>query len=46
MKGESPGKRFRLGIDLAGGTNMVFQVKPEGKEVNDGSNGRCRQSAN
>jgi hypothetical protein len=35
MKGESPGKRFRLGIDLAGGTNMVFQVKPEGKEVND-----------
>ncbi len=35
MKGEPLDKRFRLGIDLAGGTNMVFQVKPEGKEVND-----------
>ncbi|MFO1003380.1 MAG: protein translocase subunit SecD [Planctomycetaceae bacterium] len=35
MKGERLDKRFRLGIDLAGGTNMVFQVKPEGKEVND-----------
>lgn len=35
MKGESLASRFRLGIDLAGGTNMVFQVKPEGKEIND-----------
>lgn len=35
MKGDPLDKRFRLGIDLAGGTNMVFQVKPEGKEVND-----------
>ncbi|MEN9555410.1 MAG: hypothetical protein RLZZ232_1696 [Planctomycetota bacterium] len=26
-------ERFRLGIDLAGGTNMVFQVRGEGKEV-------------
>jgi len=26
-------ERFRLGIDLAGGTNMVFQVKPEGKVI-------------
>ncbi|MEY3172251.1 MAG: hypothetical protein RLZZ436_164, partial [Planctomycetota bacterium] len=25
--------RFRLGIDLAGGTNMVFQVRGEGKEI-------------
>ncbi|MFN9719906.1 MAG: protein translocase subunit SecD [Planctomycetota bacterium] len=25
--------RFRLGIDLAGGTNLVFQVKPEGKAL-------------
>jgi SecD/SecF fusion protein len=27
--------RFRMGIDLAGGTNMVFQVKPEGKDLTD-----------
>jgi SecD/SecF fusion protein len=26
-------ERFRLGIDLAGGTNMVFQVRGEGKNV-------------
>lgn len=31
---EKPIERvFRLGIDLAGGTNMVFQVRPEGKEL-------------
>ncbi|MEZ6123091.1 MAG: protein translocase subunit SecD [Planctomycetaceae bacterium] len=36
MDGESLGEGIRLGIDLAGGTNMVFQVKPEeGKELTD-----------
>ncbi len=29
LRGQSIGDRFRLGIDLAGGTNMVFQVKHE-----------------
>jgi SecD/SecF fusion protein len=33
MTGQSIEDRFRLGIDLDGGTNMVFQVKPEGKEI-------------
>lgn len=28
-------ERFRLGIDLGGGTNMVFQVKPESKEITE-----------
>ena len=32
--GQSLGDGIRLGIDLAGGTNMVFQVQPEeGKEL-------------
>jgi len=29
LRGQPIGDRFRLGIDLAGGTNMVFQVKHE-----------------
>ena len=33
MRGQPLSERFRLGIDLAGGTNMVFQVRPEGKEI-------------
>ncbi len=33
LKGESIAGRFRLGIDLAGGTNMVFQVRGDGKEI-------------
>lgn len=34
VNGESLGDGMRLGIDLAGGTNMVFQVKEEeGKEL-------------
>lgn len=33
MSGKPIADRFRLGIDLAGGTNMVFQVKPEGKKI-------------
>ncbi len=33
MNGQPIADRFRLGIDLAGGTNMVFQVKSEGKEL-------------
>ena len=28
LNGEPIWERFRLGIDLGGGTNMVFQVKP------------------
>lgn len=35
MAGRPVTDRFRLGIDLAGGTNMVFQVRPEGKELNE-----------
>ncbi|MEZ6129667.1 MAG: protein translocase subunit SecD [Planctomycetaceae bacterium] len=36
INGETLGEGIRLGIDLAGGTNMVFQVKPdEGKELTD-----------
>ncbi len=36
MNGETLGEGIRLGIDLAGGTNMVFQVEEEeGKELND-----------
>ncbi len=34
LKGEKIGDQFRLGIDLAGGTNMVFQVKPEKELTN------------
>ncbi|MFO0976313.1 MAG: protein translocase subunit SecD [Planctomycetaceae bacterium] len=33
LKGESIASRFRLGIDLAGGTNMVFQVRGDGKAI-------------
>lgn len=29
LRGQNIGDKFRLGIDLAGGTNMVFQVRPE-----------------
>ena len=29
LRGQNIGDRFRLGIDLAGGTNMVFQVEHE-----------------
>lgn len=36
LKGQPLGERFRLGIDLAGGTNMVFQVRGEGKEITPG----------
>jgi len=36
LNGKSLGEGIRLGIDLAGGTNLVFKVKPEeGKEVTD-----------
>lgn len=35
LRGENIGDKFRLGIDLAGGTNMVFQVKPEKELTND-----------
>ena len=35
LKGEKIGDQFRLGIDLAGGTNMVFQIKPEKELTND-----------
>ncbi|MCP4857202.1 MAG: protein translocase subunit SecD [Fuerstiella sp.] len=36
MNGETLGEGIRLGIDLAGGTNMVFQVQEEeGKELTD-----------
>jgi SecD/SecF fusion protein len=35
LKGENIGDQFRLGIDLAGGTNMVFQIKPEKELTND-----------
>ena len=36
VNGQSLGDGIRLGIDLAGGTNMVFQVEEqEGKELND-----------
>jgi SecD/SecF fusion protein len=35
LNGTPLGDRFRLGIDLAGGTNMVFQVEPGGKELTD-----------
>lgn len=36
VNGESLGDGIRLGIDLAGGTNMVFQVEEEeGKELTD-----------
>jgi len=36
INGESLGDGIRLGIDLAGGTNMVFQVEEEeGKELTD-----------
>ncbi len=34
LRGQNIGDRFRLGIDLAGGTNMVFQVKPEKELTN------------
>ncbi|MBC7967672.1 MAG: hypothetical protein H7Z17_17290, partial [Fuerstia sp.] len=34
LKGEKIGDQFRLGIDLAGGTNMVFQIKPEKELTN------------
>lgn len=34
MRGQPIGDRFRLGIDLAGGTNMVFQIKPEKELTN------------
>lgn len=33
INGQNPADRFRLGIDLAGGTNLVFKVNPEGKEL-------------
>ena len=33
LKSQPLSERFRLGIDLAGGTNMVFQVRGEGKEI-------------
>jgi len=35
LDGQPLSERFRLGIDLAGGTNMVFQVKPEGKDLTE-----------
>jgi len=35
LKGEKIVDQFRLGIDLAGGTNMVFQIKPEKELTND-----------
>ena len=36
INGETLGEGIRLGIDLAGGTNMVFQVEEEtGKPLND-----------
>ena len=36
INGETLGEGIRLGIDLAGGTNMVFQVQEEeGKELTD-----------
>ena len=36
IRGEPVSDVIRLGIDLAGGTNMVFQVKPEqGKRIDD-----------
>ena len=36
IKGVPANEMVRLGIDLAGGTNMMFQVKPEqGKVIND-----------
>ena len=36
INGETLGQGIHLGIDLAGGTNMVFQVEPEdGKELTD-----------
>ena len=36
INGETLGEGIRLGIDLAGGTNMVFQVEEEeGKELTD-----------
>jgi len=35
MRGQPIGDRFRLGIDLAGGTNMVFQIKPEKELTNE-----------
>ncbi len=34
LRGQPIGDRFRLGIDLAGGTNMVFQIKPEKELTN------------
>jgi len=34
LKGEKIGDQFRLGIDLNGGTNMVFQIKPEKELTN------------
>ncbi|MFM7837512.1 MAG: protein translocase subunit SecDF, partial [Planctomycetaceae bacterium] len=33
LRGQPLSERFRLGIDLAGGTNRVFQVRGEGKEI-------------
>ncbi len=35
MDGIPISERFRLGIDLAGGTNMVFQVRGGEKEINE-----------
>ena len=35
LRGQPIGDRFRLGIDLAGGTNMVFQIKPEKELTNE-----------
>ena len=34
LKGEKISEQFRLGIDLGGGTNMVFQIKPEKELTN------------
>lgn len=34
LKGEKIVDQFSLGIDLAGGTNMVFQIKPEKELTN------------
>jgi SecD/SecF fusion protein len=34
LRGENIEDRFRWGIDLAGGTNMVFQIKPEKELTN------------
>ena len=36
LRGQPLSERFRLGIDLDGGTNMVFQVRGEGKEITPG----------